>query len=51
MTGRLAIERLLQVLMFLNAAIFFFAAIEHTGVSIGPFREPTIIPPAVPASI
>lgn len=42
---------LLPVVMILNAVIFFFAAIEHAGVAIGPFSEPTIIPAAIVETI
>jgi hypothetical protein len=38
---------LLGILMVLNAALFFFGAIQHLGVSLGPFHEPIIHPAAV----
>lgn len=33
--------------MIANAALFFFGAVQHTGVVIGPFHEPLIIPAAI----
>jgi hypothetical protein len=40
--------RILSVcLMALNAAVFFFDAIQHVGISIGSLREPRIIPAAI----
>ena len=30
-------------LMLANAALFFFGAIQHAGVALGPFHEPNII--------
>jgi hypothetical protein len=30
-------------LMLANAALFFFGAIQHAGVALGPFHEPYII--------
>ena len=30
-------------LMLVNAALFFFGAIQHSGVALGPFHEPNII--------
>jgi hypothetical protein len=38
---------LLATLMFLNAGLFFFGAIQHLGVSIGSFHEPIIHPAAI----
>jgi hypothetical protein len=34
----------LGVIMISNAALFFFGALQHAGVSIGNFHEPKIIP-------
>ena len=34
-------------LMASNAALFFFGALQHSGVSIGPLREPVIIPASI----
>ena len=34
-------------LMLANAALFFFGAIQHAGLSLGPFHEPVIIPAAI----
>ena len=33
--------------MFANAALFVFGAVQHTGVTLGPFQEPRIIPAAI----
>jgi hypothetical protein len=30
-----------------NAALFFFGAMQHAGVAVGPFHEPRILPAAV----
>jgi hypothetical protein len=35
------------LLMFANAAVFFFGAVQHAGVALGPFHEPRIIPAAI----
>ncbi len=51
MTRHPATKRLLQIVMIVNAVIFLFAAIEHAGVRIGPFREPAIIPAAIVETI
>jgi len=37
--------------MFANAALFFFGAVQHAGVAIGPFYEPRIIPAAIVETI
>jgi hypothetical protein len=34
----------LGVIMISNAALFFFGALQHAGISIGNFHEPKIIP-------
>lgn len=44
-------KTLLGLLMILNAALFLFGAVQHTGVSIGPFHEPRIIPAAIVETI
>jgi len=41
------VPRLLAVVMLANAALFAFGALQHSGVAIGPLREPTIIPAAI----
>ena len=51
MTQRVTMQRLLQIVMIVNATIFLFAAIEHAGVAIGPFCEPTIIPATIVETI
>ncbi len=38
---------LLKSLMCLNAALFFFGALQHAGVPMGKLREPRIIPAAI----
>ena len=43
--------RILGYLMAANAALFFFGAAQHTGIEIGPFAEPRIIPAAIVESI
>ena len=47
MTRGLTMQRLLPAVMILNAVIFLGAAIEHAGVAIGPFSEPTIMPATI----
>ncbi len=34
-------------LMIANAVLFFFGAIQHLGVAIGPFHEPRITPASI----
>jgi hypothetical protein len=41
----------LGLLMALNAALFVFGAIQHTGIEIGGFHEPVIIPAAMVESV
>jgi hypothetical protein len=36
-----------RIMMIFNAALFFFGAIQHLGVSIGRFHEPIIHPAAI----
>jgi 4-amino-4-deoxy-L-arabinose transferase-like glycosyltransferase len=35
------------LLMIANAALFFFGSVQHSGVAVGRFREPLIIPAAI----
>jgi hypothetical protein len=35
------------LLMLANAALFFFGAVQHAGIALGPFHEPLIIPAAI----
>ena len=44
---KIGLTRLLGWLMASNAALFLFGAVQHAGVSIGPFREPRILPAMV----
>ncbi len=37
--------------MISNAALFFFGAVQHAGVAVGPFFEPRIIPAAIVEAI
>jgi hypothetical protein len=37
--------------MALNASLFVFGAIQHTGVELGRFHEPVIVPAAIVESI
>lgn len=37
--------------MILNAALFFFGALQHVGIAIGRFHEPRIIPAAIVETI
>ena len=34
-------------LMMANATLFFFGAVQHAGIAVGPFREPLIVPAAI----
>jgi prepilin signal peptidase PulO-like enzyme (type II secretory pathway) len=45
------VKRLLGLMMIGNAALFFFGAIQHIGVTIGRFHEPHIIPAAIVETI
>ncbi|MBV9302499.1 MAG: hypothetical protein JOY62_16970 [Acidobacteriaceae bacterium] len=38
---------LLLLLMIANAALFFFGAVQHAGLAIGPFHEPHILPASI----
>lgn len=40
-------RRSLEIVMTANAALFFFGAVQHAGIAIGPFREPRIIPASI----
>jgi hypothetical protein len=42
---------LLGCLTIANAALFFFGAVQHAGISIGHFHEPRIIPAAIVESL
>lgn len=42
---------LLGCVMFSNALLFFFGAVQHAGVSIGYFHEPRIIPASIVESL
>jgi len=44
-------KTLLGCLMISNAALFFFGAVQHLGIAIGPFHEPRIIAAAVVETI
>src|SRR6266700_2453379 len=44
-------KTLLGFLMIANAALFFFGAVQHIGVTIGRFHEPRIIPAAIVETI
>lgn len=44
-------KTLLASVMFANAALFFFGAVQHVGVTIGRFHEPRIIPAAIVESV
>jgi hypothetical protein len=38
---------LLEFVMSVNAALFFFGALQHAGFAIGRFHEPRIVPAAI----
>ena len=44
-------RKLLGCLMISNAALFFFGALQHAGIAIGPFHEPRILPAAMVESV
>ncbi|MGH9655862.1 MAG: hypothetical protein ACRD6B_20650 [Bryobacteraceae bacterium] len=44
-------KQLLISLMFANAALLVFGAVQHAGIALGPFREPPIHPAAIVESI
>jgi 4-amino-4-deoxy-L-arabinose transferase-like glycosyltransferase len=35
------------LLMIANAVLFFFGAVQHAGIAVGPFHEPLIVPAAI----
>jgi hypothetical protein len=37
--------------MAVNAGLFFFGAIQHAGITIGPFHEPRIVPATIVESV
>jgi|GEM_PF-1687118 hypothetical protein len=37
--------------MYANAALFFFGALQHAGISLGRFHEPYILPAAIVETI
>jgi len=43
--------RTIQGLMLANAALFLFGAVQHAGIAIGPFREPSILPASIVETI
>jgi hypothetical protein len=45
------VKTLLGLLMTANAVLFCFGAVQHAGVTIGPFHEPRIIPAAIVETI
>ena|SRR5580658_1076296 len=40
-------RRLLEFVMITNAALLFLGAVQHSGLAIGSFHEPRIIPAAI----
>jgi hypothetical protein len=44
-------KMVLGLLMIANAVLFFFGAIQHVGIALGPFHEPRIIPAAIVESL
>lgn len=44
---RSAMKTLLAGLMAMNAGLFFYCAVLHAGVAIGPFHEPRIVPATI----
>ena len=44
-------RNLLGCLMISNAALFFFGALQHVGIAIGPLHEPRILPAAMVESV
>ena len=34
-----------------NAALFWFGAVQHAGIAVGPFHEPRIVPAAIVEAI
>ena len=44
-------KTIIAAIMLANAALFFFGAIQHAGVALGPFHEPYIIHATIVESI
>ncbi|MGB8769453.1 MAG: hypothetical protein WCC92_07560 [Candidatus Korobacteraceae bacterium] len=44
-------KSLVATIMILNAALFLFGAVQHVGLTVGPFHEPRIIPAAIVETI
>ncbi|MGD1080702.1 MAG: hypothetical protein ABR881_20465 [Candidatus Sulfotelmatobacter sp.] len=44
-------KALAPLLMFANASVFLFGAVQHAGVALGPFHEPRILPAAIVETI
>ncbi|HZR64366.1 MAG TPA: hypothetical protein VFA85_04410 [Terriglobales bacterium] len=44
-------KAVLGIIMLANAALFFFGAIQHVGITLGAFHEPRIIPAAIVETI
>jgi hypothetical protein len=40
-----------RALMISNAFLFFFGAVQHVGIALGPFHEPRIVPAAIVETI
>jgi len=36
-----------DLLLMANAGLFFFGAVQHAGVAVGPFHKPLIVPAAI----
>jgi hypothetical protein len=41
------VRQTVAILMLANAALFLFGATQHADFSIGPFREPAIMPASI----
>ena len=44
-------KKLIAWVMLANAALFFFGALQHAGIAVGPFHEPYIIPATIVEAI
>jgi len=44
-------HRAIGIVMLANAALFVFGAVQHAGLSLGPFHEPLIIPASIVESL
>jgi hypothetical protein len=42
---------MLELVIGANAALFFFGAVPHAGITLGRFQEPQIIPAAIVEAI